>query len=68
MQEGWGIRLDSFKCRLYTARIHGIESVLHSNRPGGYGDDLKLEVVSSLMKGDWHRCGYGYKRIECSKR
>ena len=46
-----GIRLSNFKCRLYTARIHGIESVLHSNRPGGYSDDLKLEVVSSLMKG-----------------
>ena len=29
-----GIRLNNFKCRLYTARIHGIESVLHSNRPG----------------------------------
>ena len=46
-----GIRLDSFKCKLSTARIHGIESVLHSNRPGGYSDDLKLEVVDSLMKG-----------------
>ena len=46
-----GIRLDSFKRKLYTARIHGIESVLHSNRPGGYSDDLKLEVVDSLMKG-----------------
>lgn len=46
-----GIRLDNFECRLYTARIHGIESVLHSNRPGGYSDDLKLEVVDSLMKG-----------------
>ena len=46
-----GIRLNNFKCRLYTARIHGIESVLHSNRPGGYSDDLKLKVVSSLMKG-----------------
>ena len=46
-----GLRLNNFKCKLYTARIHGIESVLHSNRPGGYSDDLKLEVVSSLMKG-----------------
>ena len=46
-----GIRLNNFKCKLYTARIHGIESVLHSNRPGGYSDDLKLEVVDSLMKG-----------------
>ena len=46
-----GIRLDSFKRKLNTARIHGIESVLHSNRPGGYSDDLKLEVVDSLMKG-----------------
>ena len=46
-----GIRLNNFKCKLYTARIHGIESVLHSNRPGRYSDDLKLEVVDSLMKG-----------------
>ena len=46
-----GIRLDSFKCKLNTARIHGIDSVLHSNRPGGYSDDLKLEVVDSLIKG-----------------
>lgn len=46
-----GIRLNNFKCKLNTARIHGIESVLHSNRPGGYSDDLKLEVVNSLMKG-----------------
>ena len=45
-----GIRLDSFKCKLNTARIHGIESVLHRNRPGGYSDDLKLEVVDSLMR------------------
>ena len=44
-------RLDSFKCKLNTARIYGIESVLHSNRPGGYGDDLKPAVVDSLMKG-----------------
>ena len=46
-----GFRLDSFKCKLNTARIYGIESVLHSNRPGGYGDDLKPAVVDSLMKG-----------------
>ena len=37
-----GFRLDSFKCKLSTARIHEIESVLHSNRPGGYSDDLNL--------------------------
>ena len=35
-----GFRLDSFKCKLNTARIYGIESVLHSNCPGGYCDDL----------------------------
>ena len=46
-----GIRFNNFKCKLYTARIHGIDSVLHSNRPGRYSDDLKLEVVGSLMKG-----------------
>ena len=51
-----GIRLNNFKCKLYTARIHGIESVLHSNRPGRYSDDLKLEVVDSLMKGMLRDC------------
>ena len=54
-----GIRLNNFKCRLYTARIHGIESVLHSNRLGGYSDELKLEVVDSLMK-DYQICRRKY--------
>ena len=44
-----GIRLNSFKIFLRKARRHGVDAVLHSNRPGSYEDSFKLEVVHSVL-------------------
>lgn len=46
-----GIRLNNFKAKLYRARIHGIDAVLHSNCNGSYSDSFKLEVVNSILQG-----------------
>ena len=47
MRLGIGIR--SFKRLITRARVHGVEAVLHSNRPGSYADSFKLEVVNSVI-------------------
>lgn len=46
-----GIGTTMFRERLYRARIHGIESVLHLSCRGTYAGRFKLEVVESVMQG-----------------
>lgn len=46
-----GIGLNRFAERLYRARVHGVDAVLHCNLPGEYGDEFKLEVVNSVLQG-----------------
>lgn len=46
-----GIRNDDFSGLLSRARVHGIDAVLHSNRPRGYTDEFKLKVVHSAVLG-----------------
>lgn len=45
------INLRNFKEKLYRARIHGVEAVLHCNSPRGYDDKFKLQVVKSVAEG-----------------
>lgn len=46
-----GVRLNNFKEKLYKARIHGIDAVLHSNCSRIYSDSFKQEVVNSVLQG-----------------
>ena len=46
-----GIRNDDFSGLLSRARVHGIDAVLHRNRPRGYTDEFKLKVVHSAVLG-----------------
>ena len=45
-----GIGISTFERLLARARVHGIEAVLHSNRPKAYTDTLKLAVVHSVLE------------------
>ena len=45
------LTLSRFKEKLYQARLHGVNAVLHCNRPQGYDDSFKLMVVKSVAEG-----------------
>lgn len=61
-----GMTHSRFKDKLYQARIHGVEAVLHRNIKIGYSDSLKLEVVESVMQGmTKHAAAMRYNIAEC---
>ena len=61
-----GIGINRFEERLYRARVHGIESVLHLSRQGTYAGGFKLEVVESVMQGmPKHAAAIKYNLTEC---
>ena len=61
-----GIGLNRFKERLYRARIHGVDSVLHCNNQKGYSDSFKLEVIDSVLQGlPKHAVAMKYNLQEC---
>lgn len=45
-----GIKLEKFKNYIARARVHGIDAVLHCNKPHYYTDEFKLSVVHSVIE------------------